>query len=250
MCIWQWQQQGVCVPGGVRTPADGAWLQCPFCGPPKLLGLQVVPVHRPLVVAAHAHLWCLRIPLCFSPAACRSRKRCCIEFSSQLPLAHTRGAWLPEAHRRDALSPIAHTSGTSPPIACARGALPSESLLVCRERYSYGNPPLLLLPFPTMAPCFSCEPRPPPRFPQLWCSVPQSMLFRFVAHGAPVPSPSGCLHTANPSSLPGTALWSPSLITQPPPECLRLCCLRVVVQMVCAARTLLCPPQSSCCTFL
>ena len=49
------------------------------------------------------------------------------------------------------------------------------------------------------------------------------------------PSPSGSLHTANPSPFPGTDLHSLSLSTQPLPECLRLWCPRAMVTMVCVA---------------
>ena len=35
----------------------------------EVTGSQVEPVHRPLVVAGHAHLWFLRWPLWFVPAA-------------------------------------------------------------------------------------------------------------------------------------------------------------------------------------
>ena len=93
-----------------------------------------------------------------------------------------------------------------------------------------------------MAPCFSCRPSPPPGFPQL-CSTPQSAAHCSLA-------PSGCLHTANPSPLPGTDLWSLSLSAQPPPEHLRLWCPGAVVQMICVALSLLRPPQSTCCAFL
>ena len=40
-----------------------------------------------------------------------------------------------------------------------------------------------------------------------------------------LPSPLGCLHTANPSPLPVTDLWSLSFSAQPLPEHLRLWCL-------------------------
>ena len=65
-----------------------------------------------------------------------------------------------------------------------------------------------------------------------------------------LPSPSGCLHTANPSPLPRIVLWSLSLSTQPLPEHLRLWCPGAAVMMVCAALSLLWHPQSGCCTFL
>ena len=92
--------------------------------------------------------------------------------------------------------------------------------------------------------------RPPPRFPWLWHSAPQLMAFGDPTCGALLPSPSVCLHTANPSLLIGTSIQSLSLSTQPPPKHLRLWCLGAVAQMVCVALTLICPPQSSCCAFL
>ena len=61
--------------------------------------------------------------------------------------------------------------------------------------------------------------------------------------GAVLPSPSGWLHTANPSPLPRTGFCSLSLSTQFLPECLRLWCPRA------AGVALLCRPQSSCSTF-
>ena len=69
------------------------------------------------------------------------------------------------------------------------------------------------------------------------------------ACGTSLPSPSGCLHKANPSCLPGTDLQSLSLSMQPLADHLRLWCPGVVVQMVFAVFSLLCPP-SSCCAFL
>ena len=124
------------------------------------------------------------------------------------------------------LFPIAHTRGPLPPRAPL-----SKSPRVHRERYSYDSPPLLLLPSPTMAPCYSCGPGPPSGFPCLWCSAPQSLVHHSLAH-------LGCLHTANPSPLPATDLWSLSLSVQPLPKCLRLWCPGVVVPMVFVAFSL------------
>ena len=67
--------------------------------------------------------------------------------------------------------------------------------------------------------------QPPPRFPQLWHSAPQPMVFGFPAHGTPLPSPLDCFYIANPSPLPGTDLWSLSLSIQCLPEHPRLWCL-------------------------
>ena len=100
----------------------------------------------------------------FVPAACRLHKRCFIMLSSSLLLACSRGTLAHVACIRGSLSPIAHGSGGLPCLSCAIDALPSESLCMHREN-TYGSLPLLLMPSPTMVPCFSCEPRPPPWFP-------------------------------------------------------------------------------------
>ena len=65
-----------------------------------------------------------------------------------------------------------------------------------------------------------------------------------------LPSPSGYLHTAYTSPLPGTDLQGLSLSAQPPPKHLRLWCPGTVVPRIFPVLTLLCPPQSSCCAFL
>ena len=106
---------------------------------------------------------------------------------------------------------------------------------------SYGGLLPLLSPSPTMVPCFSCGPRPSPR---------GVMAFYFPALGTLLLIPLGCLHTTNPRPLTRTDLLNLSLSTQPPPKPLRLWCPGAVVQMICVALTLLCPPQSSCCAFL
>ena len=80
--------------------------------------------------------------------------------------------------------------------------------------------------------------------------VPLAVMLCFLTCGTPLPSPSGCLHTANVSPLPLTDLWSLSLSAQPPPECLMLWCLGAVVWMVCEVLTARGPPQSSCCALL
>ena len=87
---------------------------------------------------------------------------------------------------------------------------------VCR----YPTPPFLTLP--TMVLCFSCGPRPPSRFPQLWHSTPQPM--------------THCNFAPQAVSTQPTLVVSPELTlrawvyAQPlRPEGLRLCCLGVVV---------------------
>ena len=67
--------------------------------------------------------------------------------------------------------------------------------------------------------------------PLLWVRtfsrVPSAMAFHSLAFSVPhphqqhtIPHPLGCLHSANPSLLPGTDLWSLSLSAKPPPSIL------------------------------
>ena len=73
--IWQWQWQAVWIPRGVRATTGGVWSQCPPLWYPLMwLGLQVVPVHGPLVVAGHAHLWSQRKLWLFASTNCRPPK--------------------------------------------------------------------------------------------------------------------------------------------------------------------------------
>ena len=116
---------------------------------------------------------------------------------------------------------------------------------MCAQGDSYGSPPLLLLPSPTVVTCFSCCPRPPPGFLLPWRSTPQSIAHHSPACGTLLLSPLGWPNTANPSPLPRTDLWSPA-----PARVSQAVVSGVVVQMICVALTLLCPPQSSCCSFL
>ena len=138
------------------------------------------------------------------------------------------------------------------PIACARAAPPSESPWAYAH-FGAGSfiwpsaPPSLLSP--VMVPSLSCGSR-PPGFSLLWCSPPQPMSYRPLAHGAQLFSPSGCPHTASPSPLPGTDLWSLSLSAQPPAQASQAVVFGMLVQMICAALTLLCCSQASWCTFL
>ena len=76
------QCQDMCFPRVMRGTMGGAQLLCPpLCLPLRWLGLQVVPVHRPLVVAGHTHLWNLRWLRWFAPVACRPCKKCSIMLS-------------------------------------------------------------------------------------------------------------------------------------------------------------------------
>ena len=124
----------------------------------------------------------------------------------------------------------------------------AESPHVHRERCFHGGPPLLLLPSPTVAPCFFCRPRPPPEFPQLSHSTPQPIL---------LPRPSGCVHIANLSLLPRTDLQWLSLSAQPLPKhpscgvwgggtdglCSSLSALPFSVQLLCSSQDFEIPPS-------
>ena len=77
----------------------------------ELTGVQVMPVHGPLVAEGHTLLWSLKC-LGFSPAVCSPYKR--------------------------GSSPVDCTNGTLPPVAPS-----SNSLSVHREKYFYGNLPFL-----------------------------------------------------------------------------------------------------------
>ena len=93
-----------------------------------------------------------------------------------------------------------------PPVAHIRCA-PPKSLHVYRKRHSYGHTPhsialpnngaLLLLQAKTSSWVFS------------------AVVLYFPAHGTLLPSPSGCLHTYSPSTLPGTDFWSLRLCPAP-----------------------------------
>ena len=77
--------------------------------------------------------------------------------------------------------------------------------------------------------------------------VPSAVAFtpQPIAHHTPVcgtllPSSSGCLPTPNPSSLPGTDLWS-LIFCQAPTRAHQTVVSRSVVQMICMVLTLFCP---------
>ena len=76
--------------------------------------------------------------------------------------------------------------------------------------------------------------------------IPLAVVFHSPAFGALLPSPSGCLHTASPSVLPGADLQNLSLSAHPLLS-VSGCDVSEVVVMVCAALSQLYPPQSSCC---
>ena len=89
---------------------------------------------------------------------------------------------------------------------------------MCRGRDSYGGPSFFPSHFSAMASCFYYGARLPLR-------VLSAVAIHSIAHGAPLLSPSGCLHTAIPSPVPGTDLQGLSLSNQPPPKRLNLWCL-------------------------
>ena len=103
-------------------------------------------------------------------------------------------------------------------------------------------PPLLLLPFPTMVPCFSCGPRPPLVLPQLQHSVPQRRARHSLAPQAVFMQPT----------YSSSWNWPPESKSQRPAPAQAS---QAVVSGGdntddLAAFFLLCPPQSGCCAFL
>lgn len=149
-----------------------------------------------------------------------------------------RGAWPLRALARGAPTPVAHERDTPSPIACTRGALPSKSPHVHRRILLWwpAPPPLALSHNSTLTLLWA----------QTSSQVPLAVVFCSPAHGTPLPSPLGCLHTTNPSLLPKNDLWSLSLSTQTPPEHLKLWCPGAVLSVACVVHCLLCLPQSSC----
>ena len=137
-------------------------------------------------------------------------------------LAHTRGAWPLVTCTRSAQSPLNEQEASHRPQPVPEPPCPLRAhwdVHTLLQGVSYGNPSLLFLPSPTVAPCFSYRPGPSPGFHLLWCSTPQPIAYHSPAHAALLLSPFCGLHTANPR----TDLWSLRLSAVPPPECLRLC---------------------------
>ena len=115
------------------------------------------------------------------------------------------------------------------PIAHTRGSLPSESLSVLRERYSYDGPALTPLAFPTMMPCLSCVPKTSlvlpccgalfpsccvtPLVPQAVCTQPDLVLSPKLTSEAWVSAPRPCLSVVSESS--GTCVLCGSLSALP-----------------------------------
>ena len=180
------------------------------------------PAHRPSVVEGHTSLQPLGRLLQSAPAAYRSHKRHHVTLSFPLPPAHTRGAWQPTAFTRSAQSPIAQADGFSPPVAFTRATLPSENRHAYSWRFLQWSTPLLS-PTPTMVPCFSCGPRPPPRFPLPCYSTPQPIAHHSPTCGTPLLSPQAFPTQPAPVFSPGLTSRS-CLSTQPLPKPFRLWC--------------------------
>ena len=145
------------------------------------------------------------------------------------PIDHTGGAQPPIACTRGALLHVANPSGILPPRDCTGGTLPCEIPHMHGERDSSGGltPPLVFLG----SGGFSCRPD------LLMGSLSWDVLF--TSPWAPLPSPSACLHTANPSPLPRTDLQNLSLSTQPPPEHLGLWFLGRWCNVLCSSHNAL-----------
>ena len=79
--------------------------------------------------------------------------------------------------------------------------------------------------------------------------VPSTVVFCSPSHITLSPNPSGCLHTANASPLPGTDSPEPESQHPAPMWKSQAVVSGAVELMICAALILLCPPHSSCCTF-
>ena len=148
------------------------------------------PTHRHPVVAGHASLWLPRQPPFSVFASCRSHKRHHIALSPPLPLAHTRSSWPLVSFTRSIHCPITQASCSSPPVAYqSQPPLLSQSPCICAQGDSYGFLLLLLLPSPTMAPCFSYRPRPSPRFPAHNITPPPMAHHSLSAYAAPHSQP-------------------------------------------------------------
>ena len=197
--VWQWPQQGRCVSRGVRaTMGVLGWSALFFADLCDWgwgdWGCRSVPVHRPLVVAGHAHLWCLRWLLWFAPTIYRSCKRPHVTLSPLLLSPHKR--CVPTCS-------LCQRCPTLWEFACAQGKifLWQSTLL---PLVLSNNGALLLLWALTSS------------------KVPSAMAFHSPRHGTLLSSPSSCFHRANSSPLARTDLWSLSLSLQPPPMHLRL----------------------------
>ena len=183
----------MCIPRGVRVIPSGAQLQ----GPPlwQPVGLQLLAIHRPLAVAGNAHLWSLRW-LRLTP--------------------------LPRDHARDMPSHLAHAGGTTTPVH-TRGA---SAHSLCSNHLGAHSLALQESTHALRKIFLWKSTSPPPVFPNnstlllMWAQTNSQGASDLVIHslvlGTPIPNPSYCLHTANPSPVPSTDLLSLSLSTQAP----------------------------------
>ena len=194
----------------------GACSQTPSDGRPEMTS--VVCSHCLWITQKLPHHICL-LPFSLSKrclATCSPHKRC--------PVTYSLCKWCPTTcslhQRHPALCESAHVQG---------------NLFLW-----WSSPPSLSLPYSVTLLLL-----------QVWTS---SLVLSAEVLGSPACSalflsPSGCPHTATHSPLLRTDLWNLGFSAQPPPECLRLWGPGEVVPVVCVALTLLCPSQSSCCTF-
>ena len=88
------------------------------------------------------------------------------------------------------------------------------------------------------------------RFPLPWHSTPQPTANCSPTRGSALLCPLCCPHTANPSPLPCTDLQSLKSQHPAPARASQVVVPEAMVQIICAALTLLCSPQYSCCAFL
>ena len=167
---------------------------------------QVVPIKGPLVLADHAHFWILRWLQWFALTVCGPCKKCPIAFSP--------------CRRQHYPQPMQEwTVAQSLRKRCLTAHSPTlwESTHVQRKICLWQCPPPPPA-LPNKGVMLLRGPRPLPEFPLLWFCSP--------ALGILLTSHSGGLQTANPSPLPGTDLWSLSLISQLPSKHLRFWCPR------------------------
>ena len=104
------------------------------------------------------------------------------------------------------------------PVACRRYAPPHKSSCVHVQRKIFL---WCFHPFSSHPPKGSCLASPPGH--TFYCA-PSVVVLSFLACGAPLPSPSGFVHAANPSPFLRDVLQSLSLSAHSQSKCLRLWC--------------------------
>ena len=227
LSIWKWQQQVGCVPRGVRATNGDARSQCPLFLPnSEVIGAaggaysQTPSGGRP------------QPPLVSEMTAVVFP--CCLQLTQEAP------------------------GCTQPPTACSPHKKHPVSCNLSKCPLATRQPAPEALPSPEHTQAQGKRflwrsARPPPSLPNfapLASPAGPQLLKGFRGCGVPLPSPSGCLHTSNPSPLPGTDLQTLNLGHQAPAGGFQAVVFREVVQISCVALTLLCPPQFSCCAFL